>query len=113
VTAPTTFGVEGAFKRYRIMAYVTGVLLILLVFVAVPLKYFGDTPGPVRVLGVAHGWLFMVYLAFTLHLGLKLQWEWPRLGLRMLAGTVPFAAFFVERQVHAEVDALMNPNVIR
>jgi integral membrane protein len=106
VSTPTKTGVGGAFLRYRVMAFVTGVLLLLLVFVAVPLKYFGHHPGPTAVIGTAHGFLFMVYLVATLDLGIRLRWPWLKLGLRMLAGTVPFAAFVVERRAHAEVNAL-------
>jgi integral membrane protein len=51
-----------ALTRYRIMAYVTGVGLVLLVCVAMPLKYFADSPGMVHVIGMLHGYLYICLL---------------------------------------------------
>lgn len=96
-------GLSGAFLRYRIMAYTTGVLIILLFFVAVPIRYLGHNHGPVAVIGTAHGFLFMVYLVTALDLGIRLRWPWLRLGLVMLAGTIPFASFVAERRAHQDV----------
>lgn len=96
-------GLSGAFLRYRILAFLTGVLLILLVFVALPLKYLADHPGPVSVIGTAHGFLFMVYLVTALDIGIRLRWAWLKLGLVMLAGTIPFASFIAERRAHQDV----------
>ena len=96
---------SGALLRYRVMAFVTGVMLLLLVFVAMPLKYFADSPGPVAVIGTAHGFLFMVYLATALDLGIRLRWNPVRLVLIMTAGTIPFMSFVAERSVMREIRA--------
>lgn len=101
-------GLSGAFLRYRILAFITGVLLILLVFVALPMKYLGDNEGPTSLIGTAHGFLFMVYLVTALDLGIRLRWAWLKLGLVMLAGTVPFASFVAERRAHQEVRARLG-----
>lgn len=105
MTSTVQKGLSGAFLRYRILAFTTGVLLILLVFVAVPLKYFAHNDGPVGLIGTAHGFLFMVYLLTALDLGIRLRWPWLKLGLIMIAGTVPFASFFAERRAHQDVQA--------
>ena len=65
---PITPAVRGALIRYRVIAYVVGVMLLLLVFVAMPLKYFADSPGAMDVIGPAHGFLYMVYLVGTFDL---------------------------------------------
>jgi integral membrane protein len=93
----------GALLRYRIMALVTGTLLIALVFVAVPLNWWGHMHGPVAVIGTAHGFLFMVYLVTALDLGVRRRWPLLKLGLVMIAGTVPFASFVAERKITREV----------
>jgi integral membrane protein len=104
VTSVVSAGLAGSFLRYRIMAFTTGVLLVLLVFVAVPIKYWwGHNGGPAAVIGTAHGFLFMVYLVTAFDLGVRLRWRWLKLGLVMLAGTVPFASFYAEHVAHAEV----------
>jgi integral membrane protein len=103
-TAPARgIRVAGALLRYRVLAIVTGVMLVLLVFVAMPRRYLAHMHGPVAVIGTAHGFLFMVYLVTALDLGVRRRWPLPRLGLVMIAGTVPFASFVAERRVTREV----------
>ena len=101
--------VNSALTRYRVMAYVVGVFLLLLVLVAMPLKYIADNEGPISVIGPMHGFLYMVYLLASLDLAVKSKWSiWKTLWV-LLAGTLPFASFFVERRVthqaHAQADA--------
>ncbi len=90
---------NAALTRYRVMAYVVGVVLLVLVFVAVPLKYLADSPGLVRTVGPVHGFLYIVYLLVSFHLAVKSRWPLPRTLVVLLAGTVPFLSFLVERQV--------------
>ena len=91
--------VQGALTRYRVMAYVVGVMLLLLVAVAMPLKYLADTPGPVAVIGTAHGFLYAVYLLAAFDLALRARWTAIGTVLVLLAGTVPFFSFVAERTV--------------
>jgi integral membrane protein len=92
-------GVPAALTRYRVMAYVVGVMLLLLVVVAMPLKYLADTPGPVAVIGAAHGLLYMVYLLAAFDLALRARWRAPGTVMVLLAGTIPLLSFIVERRV--------------
>jgi integral membrane protein len=91
--------VGAALTRYRVIAYVVGVVLILLVVVGMPLKYIGNEPVVVETVGPAHGFLYMVYLLATFDLGRRASWPLRRLVLVMLAGTVPFLSFYAERVV--------------
>lgn len=93
----------GVLTRFRVMAYVTGVLLLLLVFVAMPLKYVGGDDRMVGVVGVMHGWLYMAYLVTAFMLAHALRWPIRRTLLLLLAGTVPFMSFVMERRVVREV----------
>jgi integral membrane protein len=86
---------------YRIAAYATGVMLLVLT-TSVVLHYgFGDTrlawSGPV------HGFLYMGYLVATLMLGTVMRWRPGRMVLVALAGTIPLMSFVAERSVTAEV----------
>lgn len=96
--------VRGALTRYRIMAYVVGVLLVVLVCIGLPLKYLAWQPNLNElgarintVCGVAHGWLYMILLVTAVDLGRRVKWTWRRLLLIALAGTVPFLSFVAER----------------
>jgi integral membrane protein len=89
---------RGAVLRYRTLAYITGVALVLLVFVGIPLK-IGGHDQLVAIVGVIHGYLFPVYVLFTLDLSRRARWSVPRTILIALAGTVPFMSFVAERNV--------------
>ncbi|MFF3911294.1 DUF3817 domain-containing protein [Streptomyces sp. NPDC001848] len=98
---------KSVLTRYRVMAYVTGVLLVLLTL-GVIAKYILDVNGAAdftRVIGIAHGWLYVVYLVFAFDLGSKAKWPVGKQLWVLLAGTIPTAAFFVERKVTHELEA--------
>jgi len=96
---------SAAVTRYRLMAYVVGVGLLVLVFVAMPLKYLGGNPAAVAVVGPVHGFLYMVYLVVALDLALRARWSLPRTVLVLLAGTIPFLSFVAERRITRELAA--------
>ena len=88
--------------RYRVMAYIVGVLLVVLVFIGMPLKYIGDVPQVVAVVGTAHGFLYMVYLVTALELAIRRRWSIVKILVVFAAGLVPFLTFYVERRVTAQ-----------
>lgn len=108
----TKTAVEPALARYRVMAYVVGVMLLILVFVAVPLRYFFDTPEVSAVVSPLHGFLYAVYLLAVLSLGTRSQWTFMRTVLVMLGGTVPFLSFWLERRVTSQVEADLRSGVL-
>ena len=67
---------HGALIRYRIIAWIVGVVLLVLVLVAMPVKYIGHNDALVAVVGPIHGFLFMVYVALTFDLGRRARWRW-------------------------------------
>ncbi|MFJ5263856.1 DUF3817 domain-containing protein [Streptomyces sp. NPDC088387] len=104
---------KSVLTRYRVMAYVTGVLLVLLCLCMIG-KYVLDidgADGATRVVSIAHGWLYVVYLVFAFDLGSKAKWPVAKQLWVLLAGTVPTAAFFVERKVTRELDAKVAQDV--
>jgi integral membrane protein len=101
--------IETALRAYRIAAYVTGVGLVILVFIAMPMKYFFGQPGPVAVVGVTHGFLYMLYIVCTLLLAERCRWKPLDALLILIAGTIPLAGFFAERRVTARVRAGRTP----
>ena len=93
----------GALLRYRVMAYLVGTLLVVLVCVAVPLKYVADQPTLTSVLGVAHGYLYVVLLLAIADLWRRRRFPLSWVVFVALAGTVPFLSFVAERAVTARV----------
>ncbi|GGI09990.1 DUF3817 domain-containing protein [Isoptericola cucumis] len=98
---------RGALSRYRFMAILTGVMLLVLcvemffkyvVPVEVVVDYMGWVP-------FAHGWIYVVYLVTVLDLWAKMRWSFGRLVTMVLAGVVPVMSFVLEKRVHADADA--------
>lgn len=97
---------KSVLTRYRVMAYVTGVLLVLLTIGMIG-KYLLKLDGAADftyVVSLAHGWLYVIYLAFAFDLGSKAKWPVGKQLWVLLAGTIPTAAFFVERKVSRELE---------
>jgi integral membrane protein len=94
--------------RYRTMAYVTAVMLLVLCTCMV-FKYGFDT-GESLTFAVSqlHGVLFIIYLIFAFDLGSKAKWPIGKLLWVLISGTIPTAAFFVERKVVREVEPLIT-----
>ncbi len=90
-------GVPAALLRYRVMAWIVGVLLIALILVAVPLKYAAGLDEPVSVIGTAHGWLYAIFFVTACDLALRARWTLKGSVLVLVAGTVPILSFVAER----------------
>jgi integral membrane protein len=94
--------------RYRVMAYVTAVMLLVLCTCMV-FKYGFDKGEDVTfAVSQVHGFLYIIYLVFAFDLGSKAKWSFGKLLWVLLSGTIPLAAFFVERKVTAEVEPLVG-----
>ncbi len=91
---------DGALLRFRVMAFIVGVGLLVLCATMV-LKYVPafDNPRPVEVWGPIHGFLYMLYVLTVLDLGFRARWSFGRIVLVALAGTVPFVSFWAEHRV--------------
>jgi integral membrane protein len=92
-----------ALRNYRVAAWVTGIGLLVLVFIAMPLKYFFGEPRPVALVGMMHGFLYMAYIVCTLILAERCRWRPLDAVVILLAGTIPIASFVAERQVTRRV----------
>lgn len=90
---------RGAVIRYRALAYIVGVLLIVLVFVGIPLQVFAHQDAIVQYVGTTHGILYMVYLITAYTLARRLRLPLGQTIVVLLAGTIPVMTFVVERWV--------------
>lgn len=104
--------VRPALTRYRIMAFVTGSFLLLLTVVTA-VKYIGLAVGWehegftsfATLVGIVHGWIFMIYVAACAELFVRMKWPLSRLITLVLGGVVPVLSFVMERRVTREVAA--------
>lgn len=90
-----------AVRSYRVMAYVTGVVLIVLCFVGIPLQVFAHNLVVVKYVGTAHGFLYIVYVvvAFVMTRMVGMKVASPATVIVLLAGTIPVLTFVVERWI--------------
>ncbi|WP_433210332.1 DUF3817 domain-containing protein [Dactylosporangium sp. CS-047395] len=100
-----------ALTRYRVIAWIVGVLLIVLT-VGTVIKYTADNETIVALVGPAHGFLYMVYLVLAADLARRARWKVGFTVLVLLAGTVPFLSFVAERVVTRRVKAQAAPEPV-
>jgi integral membrane protein len=100
--------VRAALTRFRIMAYITGVSLIVLVTVIMPIRYIGGNEKPSEYFSPFHGLMYFLYVMTAFDLVSRMRWGIGRLALIMLAGCIPFVSFIAERRVTRDVEARMN-----
>ena len=89
---------RAALLRFRVIANVVGVVLVVFILIAVPLRYLGGEPRLSHTISPIHGFLYIVYLGTTIDLARRADWSVLRTLGVMLAGTVPFLSFVVERR---------------
>lgn len=85
--------------RLRAIGLWEGVSFLVLLGVAMPLKYFAGWPEAVRVVGMAHGILFLLYVLAAIQAALEYDWPWQRTGLVLLASVLPAGPFVVDAKL--------------
>jgi integral membrane protein len=88
---------RAAALRYRVMAYITGVLIMVVCFVGIPLQVAEHNTFIANDIGTLHGFLYIVYIVFAYILAQKLKMKMGPTVLLLLAGTIPVMTFIVER----------------
>jgi integral membrane protein len=94
---------RGALLRYRVMAYIVGVGLFILVFVGIPLQIAGHK-GVVQIVGPVHGFLYIVYLLAALDLARRARFTLLQMAAMIGAGLLPFLAFVIERRITKKIN---------
>ena len=99
----------GALLRYRIMAYIVGVGLFILVFIGMPLQFAFGHPGLEQFVGAAHGIFYIVYLVAALDLARRARFSIADMLMMVGAGLLPILAFVIERRVTNAVRQGVRP----
>ena len=95
--------------RLRVTGWLEGASYLLLLLVAMPLKYLADQPLAVRWVGMAHGVLFILYLLAILPVGLAHRWSWKTYALAGLASLLPAGPFVFDAKVLAPLAEKEEP----
>jgi integral membrane protein len=80
-----------------------GISFVLLLFLAMPLKYWAGLPIAVRIVGMTHGLLFVAFVASLFEVALKRSWSPGRWGLAFASSLVPFGTFLFDRSLKRDL----------
>jgi integral membrane protein len=94
--------------RFRMVAIAEGISFLILLLIAMPLKYMFDLPQAVKFFGWVHGALFVtfIYCAFAVFTAFKKDFLW--LGKAFLASIFPFGTFILDRELKMEEQILIR-----
>jgi len=101
--------------RLRAIGLLEGLSFVVLLGVAMPLKYLAGMPEMVRVVGMAHGVLFLLFVAAALQVALERRWPLGRLVLALAASVVPFGPFVLDARLlrpELEAEARATPEAV-
>ncbi|SHG41271.1 integral membrane protein [Salegentibacter echinorum] len=85
-------------QTFKYISILEGISFLLLLFIAMPLKYIWDLPQMVEQVGMAHGVLFIAYVMGAIWLFKPLNWNIKQLALILACSLVPFGPFYVEKK---------------
>jgi integral membrane protein len=94
--------------RLRAIGLVEGVSFLILLGVAMPLKYFAGMPQAVKVVGWTHGLLFIAFCMVLLQTRLDAKWNAWRTGTILVAALLPFGPFVIDGRLRKEDKALLG-----
>lgn len=99
---------DSVIGRLRLIGLIEGISMLVLLFIAMPLKYFFDSPLAVKYVGWAHGILFMLFMAAALHATIYYKWHIKRLVYAFIAAFLPFGTFVWDGWLKKQETGLVN-----
>ena len=91
--------------RLRIIGFLEGISLLVLVFIAVPMKYYFHDPAVSKIMGPVHGALFLLFVFNTLSVGVEQSWKFKTTTWKvLLACIIPFGTFYIDRKILGKMD---------
>lgn len=88
--------------RLRIIGMLEGISLLVLLFIAMPMKYYFGNPVATQAVGTVHGALFLLFIFNTLSVGVEHRWKFGTTTWKvLLACMIPFGTFYIDRKILA------------
>jgi len=90
--------------RLRLLGILEGVSLLILLFIAVPLKYFAGYSNLVKMLGPIHGALFLLFVFNSVSVGIQERWKfWKTTWKVVISCLIPFGTFYIDLSILAKL----------
>ncbi len=96
------FSLKTQLGRLRLVSYAEGVSFLILLCIAMPLKYLAGKPEMVRVVGMAHGLLFILYILQVIQAKIEYNWSLKTMLLGIIASILPFGPFVADAKLYRE-----------
>jgi len=88
--------IKSALGRLRIIAFLEGISYLVLLGIAMPLKYLVGIPQVVRVVGMAHGVLFILFVILLIQVATEKSWSFKKSALSFVSSLIPFGTFYAD-----------------
>jgi len=99
---------KSSFNWFRKIALAEGTSFLVLLFIAMPLKYLADSPMAVRIVGGLHGLLFVGFIVMAFEVKRETGKDWAWLAKSFIASILPFGTFVMDRQWKREEAAILK-----
>ncbi|MGV3509537.1 MAG: DUF3817 domain-containing protein [Sphingobacteriaceae bacterium] len=99
-------------RDLRMIGIAEGISFLVLLLIAMPIKYIYENPLPVKYTGWAHGILFMAYVLAVFRTAYVLKWDLKRIALFLVASFLPLATFILDKNLIREQKALVAENQV-
>ncbi len=96
--------------RFRAVALVEGISFLVLLFITMPLKYMAGLPAAVKIVGWAHGVLFVAYIVALAQVAVIHRWSFFRVVIAFVASLIPFGTFILDKQLRREEKVISGNN---
>lgn len=93
---------NNAVGRLRVIGFIEGLSYIILLAIAMPLKYFADFPQAVSIVGMLHGIFFVLFVLASIHVFFVKRWSILKFMLAFLSSLIPFGTFVLDKQLRRE-----------
>ncbi|RPD96417.1 DUF3817 domain-containing protein [Aureibaculum marinum] len=83
---------------FRVVSILEGLSYLILLFIAVPIKYIGNDESWVKLFGMPHGLLFVAYVVLAYLIKAELNWNTKTFLIVLLASIIPFGTFYIDKK---------------
>ena len=90
---------ETNLKKFRLIAFIEGISFLVLLFIAMPIKYLLGEPLVVKFVGMAHGGLFILFLYLLFVAAKEYKWNISFISMAFISSLVPFGTFYLEKKL--------------
>lgn len=89
---------------FRLIAFLEGISLLILVFIAMPVKYVLGDPSMVKSIGQAHGILFLLFVVLAIKVSVEQEWRFKTTTWKVLLSSfIPFGTFYIDKQILSKI----------